>query len=111
MNTPISITFTIIDLFKVLFGTLGIIALIYLSLVLKEAYKILKRSNEFYVKNAEYIDIFMEDGATIVNKVSVVAKSIPDEPLGFLDELKSSFPMFQGLISFVMNIFGLNKNK
>lgn len=109
MNTPISITFTIADLIKLLFGALGFVVLIYLFLVLKETYKILKTSNDFYNKNAEYIDVFMKDGSTIINKVSIVAESIPDEPLGFLDEFKNSFPLFQGLISFVMSIFGLNK--
>lgn len=109
MNTPISITFTIADLLKLLFGALGFVVLIYLFLVLKETYKILKTSNNFYNKNAEYIDVFMKDGSTIVNKVSVVAESIPDEPLGFLDELKNSFPLLQGLISLVMGVFGLNK--
>lgn len=112
MNTPIIITFTLADILWTTLNILGVVILVYLFLVLKELYKILKATTNFYNKNSESIDTFIKDGSVIVHKVSVIAESVPEEPFAFLDDIKSGFPIVQSLLSMIFGMFaGGKKNK
>lgn len=109
MNIPISITFTLADL---IWGTcviVGIITLVYLLLVLRQTYKLLKSWFEFYNKNSEYIDVFVKDGSVIIHKAGVIAENIPDEPLTILDDFKGGFSVIQTLITMFLSFFTGNK--
>lgn len=111
MNVPINITFTLSDLLIGSCMILGLAVLVYLLLVLKHTYQLLKSCSEFYRKNSEYIDIFVKDGSIIVHKAGVVAESIPEEPLAIFNEFKGGFSFVQTLISLLMSFISGNKNK
>ena len=111
MNIPISITFTIADILWMSFCVLIWAILIYLFLILKEVYFIVKSSKEFYSKNSETINTLIKDSSVIVHKTSVIAENIPEEPLAFINDIKKSFPILQGLITLMTGFLSGLKNK
>ena len=111
MNIPISITFTIADILWTCFYVLISAILVYLLLVLKEVYFILKSSKEFYNKNSDTIESLVKDSSVIIHKTSIIAENIPEEPLAFIDDLKNSFPMLQGIITLITNFLPGFKSK
>lgn len=111
LNTPINISFAVGDVIFVIICGLCIVALSYLILFLKEAYISLRTINKIYSKNSVAIDSIIEDSSKITRKISAVSESIPDEPLAFLDNIKTSVPMIGSLLSAIGNKIFSSKSK
>lgn len=108
MDYPISITFTLGSLIKMIYSVLGVVALAYIVLILKNIYLILKNHYEVLKNNADSIDSLIKDSSEIIHNFNNVTTTLPQKVNNIADDFKNNFSLLNLALS---SILGFKKKK
>lgn len=105
LDKPISITFTISDIFYLILFIAGIILTIYLILGIRELYIILKSFNIFYNINQENLNSLVDNSTKLLNNFNNCTSEISNGISGFAKDISSISPVMQTIFNLFKTMF------